>query len=167
MKFDKKDVSLRPLTEQDAFTSFRWRNNAAIWTYTVRRPDKEITIEDELNWIRKVINEMDSKRFAIIVHDVYIGNVQLTEMKNGECYYGGIFIGDQEYWGKGIGEITSILILKYAFEQLSMKIVKGRVKTDHDKAIHLYEKIGFKRDYTENEILHIYITPEDLIDNSK
>ena len=47
------EVKIRPLQDKDAYTSVVWRNIPEIWKMTGSSPDREITIEDELNWIKK------------------------------------------------------------------------------------------------------------------
>ena len=86
------NVVIRKLVEKDAYTSFKWRNDPDIWKLTINSPNKVITLEDELHWIERVINEEDSERFAIIYNNIYIGNIQLTNILDRESFFG-IFIG--------------------------------------------------------------------------
>lgn len=55
-----------------------------------------------------------------------------------------IYIGDENYTGKGYGKESMILLLKYCFKILDME----RVTLDHypnnEKASHLYLDLGFK-----------------------
>ena len=45
------DVYLRPLKVEDSAVSWRWRNDAELWKYTVSRPDHVITEEEERSWL--------------------------------------------------------------------------------------------------------------------
>ncbi len=138
------DIYIRPLKKEDALTSFKWRNNPDIWQFTGSKPDQRITPEIELNWIKKVLKEEDSKRFAICLkeNDKYIGNIQLTNIRNRTAEFH-IFIGEQEFWGKGIGTEATKLLLKYAFEELKLKQVYLYVNPKNIAAIKSYEKCGF------------------------
>ena len=137
------NISIRPLQEQDAEISVKWRNIPDIWTHTTFKADREITLQDERNWIQKVINEETSARFAIMVDDVYVGNIYITNIDNeGGEYH--IFIGDKNYWGKGVASAASRLILDYAKEVLQLKYIDLHVKKDNQAAFHIYEKLGFK-----------------------
>ena len=138
------DIYIRPLKKEDALTSFRWRNNPDIWKFTGSKPDKIITPEIELKWIQKVLKEEDSKRFAICLkeNNKYIGNIQLTNIRNQTAEFH-IFIGEQEFWGKGIGTKATKLILKYGFEKLNLKQIYLYVSPKNIAAIKSYEKCGF------------------------
>ena len=53
----KDEICLRPLREEDAKTSWRWRNDPRVWAQTVSHPDREVTEAMELDWIRKALPE--------------------------------------------------------------------------------------------------------------
>ncbi|HET6746724.1 MAG TPA: GNAT family N-acetyltransferase [Candidatus Saccharimonadales bacterium] len=136
------NVTIRPLKEEDARTSVKWRNMPELWTYTTFKADHEITIEDELKWIRAVIKDPTSARFAIMADDDYVGNIYLTGLtkETGEYH---IFIGNKAYWGKGIARKASELIIDYGREKLGLKTIILGVKPANVAAFHLYESLGF------------------------
>lgn len=135
-------VTIRPLQEEDAYTSVKWRNDTDVFKYTGNTYKNEITIDSELNWIRKVINNKDEFRCAILVDDVYVGNIYLTNIEQGKAEYH-VFIGNKEYWGKGIAYKASLLIIEYGFGNLELKTITLRVNKKNVTAYHLYKKIGF------------------------
>ena len=140
------NVSIRPLELSDAKVSWRWRNDPIIWKFTGSRPNITITKEIELKWIKRVINEKDSARFAILVQEgasiEYIGNIQLTSIQDAKAQYH-IFIGDTNYWGRGIAQRATMHILNYGFTVLSLQAIWLEVHNTHKSAIHLYKKCGF------------------------
>ena len=138
------NVYIRPLEQEDSKTSWLWRNDTQVWKFTGNRPDKEITYEIEKEWINTVLKDSSSKRFSIIVDDVYVGNIQLTNLTDESAQYH-IFIGNKEYWGKGIGQLATFQILNYAKEILNLKEVYLHVNSDNLSAITVYEKNGFER----------------------
>lgn len=134
-------VEIRPLEEKDALISYKWRNNPLIWKYTGNRPDKTITPEIELDWIRKVLKNENEKRFAIIADSIYVGNVYLTNVENHTASFH-IFIGESDYWGKGVATIVLDKIISYSNKiHLSKLILK--VHQDNISAQKLYKKAGF------------------------
>lgn len=137
------NIYIRPLEEKDAYTSYNWRNNPEIWALTGSKPDKLITVEDELCWIRNVISTPNDHRFAIIADDKYIGNIYLTNAENDEAQYH-IFIGEESYWGKGIATEASELLINYAKNKLKLKRIYLEVNSNHIKATKLYEKLRFE-----------------------
>lgn len=136
------NVCLEKLSESHAHTSFKWRNDPDVWTFTFNRPDREIQLEDELNWIRKVINNPNDSRFAIIADNQYVGNIYLTNIKDNTSFYG-IFIGERSVWGKGIGKKATELILTHAKLELGLHTVFLRVKKENQAAVKLYTGMGF------------------------
>lgn len=162
MKRINDTVELRYLKPEDAYTSVVWRNNPKIWELTLNSPNKKITIEDELNWINKVITENDSNRFAILFNNKYVGNIQLTNINNNESNFG-IFIGETDYWSRGIAKKATLLIIEFAFVKLKINKVKLRVKVEHIIAYNLYLKIGFKEIDRDGKLIYMEITSSDII----
>lgn len=138
------EIYLRPLEISDALISYHWRNNSKIWEYTGKRPDVEITSEIEKAWLEKVLDESNSKRFAICLAetDIYIGNIQLTSILNDQAEFH-IFIGDTRYWGQKIAQKATRLILAYAKNELGLKSVYLTVNKANKSAIRVYENVGF------------------------
>ncbi len=57
--------------------------------------------------------------------------------------YLSIGIYDKSVWGRGIGKEATKLILKYAFEYLNIHKVNLEVYEYNERAIRLYESLGF------------------------
>lgn len=139
------NVTIRPLKEQDAYTSVKWRNDPEVFKYTGNTYEHEILLETELDWIRKVISNNEERkeyRCAILADDVYVGNIYLTDIDEESAHYH-IFLGNKNYWGKGVAKKASVLILEYAFCKLGLNVVKLRVKEQNNNAYNLYKKLGF------------------------
>ncbi|MGL2964085.1 GNAT family N-acetyltransferase [Flavobacterium sp. RSB2_4_14] len=137
-------VLIRPLEIADAEVSWKWRNNYKIWELTGSKPSSEITFEIEKHWIEKVVQDETSKRFAILVDDIYVGNIQLTDIIKNDIAEYHIFIGDTDYWNKGIARLASLQIIRYAKNVLKLKKLVLHVNPNHIKAIKLYQSIHFK-----------------------
>jgi diamine N-acetyltransferase len=138
-------VRIRPLTIEDARTSWKWRNDPSIWKYTNNKPAQEITIEMEQEWLIKSLAKGNESRFAICLSEEmnYIGNVQLTDITKEDAQFH-IFIGEKQYHGMGIGTRATKLILEYAFNVLKLKSIYLYVNLNNIIAIRAYEKNGFK-----------------------
>jgi RimJ/RimL family protein N-acetyltransferase len=141
-------VKIKPLVLANSEISWKWRNDPEIWKYTGSRPDFIITPEIERNWIKKVISETNSKRFSINVNELYIGNIQLTNITEFDAEYH-IFIGDKKFWGKGISFDATLQILLFAKKKLKLELVYLYVKNENISAIKLYQRVGFN--FVENE----------------
>lgn len=138
-------VLIRPLVESDAETSWKWRNDPEIWKYTESRPDRTISLEMEKQWIQEAITESNSRRFAIMADDVYVGNIQLTNIEEGKNAQYHIFIGDKTYWQKGIASLATAQLIRYARNILNLEALFLYVAPDHSAGMSLYTKYGFKR----------------------
>lgn len=136
-------VSIRPLKETDAFTSYKWRNDPEVFKYTGNVYTEEITLQSELEWINRVILNQDEYRCAIMVDGEYVGNTYLTGIKEGKAWFH-IFIGNKDYWGKGIAKVASSIMIDYAFNNLNLNAVSLSVHEDNASAIGLYSGLGFQ-----------------------
>lgn len=136
-------VTITPLREEHALTSYKWRNNPKIWLLTGGRPDRHITAEMELEWIKKAIANPEQKRYAILADGVYVGNVQLTDITSNSAQFH-IFIGETSYWGMGIATAATSLMLDLAFKKFHLEQVYLWVNKKNTAAIKVYEKCGFE-----------------------
>jgi RimJ/RimL family protein N-acetyltransferase len=139
------EVYIRPLIESDACISYKWRNNNDLWEFTGARPDREITLEIELEWIKKAIKRQEEKRFAICTEDKdqYIGNVQLTHITNTKAQFH-IFIGEMKFWNQGLGQKATKLLLDHGLNKMKLSEIYLYVNNQHKAAIKAYLNSGFE-----------------------
>lgn len=155
------EVKIRPLKIEDAYTSVKWRNDPEVFKYTGNIYNHEITIESELEWIKKVISNPLDYRCAIIADNIYIGNIYLTDIQDGIANYH-IFIGEKDYWGKGIAKKASILIIDYGFNVLGLNQIKLEVRPANKSALNLYTCLGFKK-IKEKELIEMSLQKDKQI----
>jgi RimJ/RimL family protein N-acetyltransferase len=72
-----------------------------------------------------------------------IGHAEIYKSENNLAKLCRILIGDKKYRGKGIGEKTVNLLVKYSFEELKVEKVELNVYDWNTQAIKCYEKSGF------------------------
>ncbi len=135
-------ILIRPLEENDSEISWKWRNDEEVWKHTGSRPNILVTQEIEREWINNVLNQKNSRRFAITVDDKYVGNIQLTNITSENAEYH-IFIGDKDFWGKGIGFSATQQIIRFAKNVLNLSQLYLFVKKENDNAFKLYQRCGF------------------------
>jgi RimJ/RimL family protein N-acetyltransferase len=78
--------------------------------------------------------------------DQHIGNIKIDPInfKHGWGEYG-ILIGDQSYWGKGVGFEVSNAVIDFCFEgNLKLRKINLGVRAENIAAITLYNKLGFE-----------------------
>lgn len=153
------NIYVRPLEIKDALISFEWRNNDQVWEYTGGRPDRVITKEIETNWIKEAIKRPTEKRYAICLkeNDQYIGNAQLTHINDTNAQFH-IFIGEVDFWGKGVGSQATKKIIELAFGQLKLSNIYLYVRKEHKVAIELYRKCGFQVIPSDNDMIKMEIS---------
>lgn len=138
------EVAIRLLQTRDAYKSYIWRNDKEVFAHTTVTYQHEITLEMELEWINRVIGNEDEYRCAIEVDGLYVGNIYLTGITSTQAEYH-IFIGEKAFWGKGVAYKASRQILNYAFNQLHLEMVFLEVSPQNERAISLYQKLGFEK----------------------
>ena len=65
----------------------------------------------------------------------------------------GIAILQKEQRGQGYGFEAVSLICKFAFYELGLHKIRLAVNSNNQKAIHVYEKVGFKKEGIDREAL--------------
>lgn len=140
-------IYLRPMTLEDTDNIVRWRNTDAVRSHFIYQ--ELFTAEGHERWVhtmvetgrvvQMIICEADGDR---PVGSVYIRDIDYTHQK-GEY---GIFIGEAQARGRGIGTSAAKLMLQYAFTELKLHRVFLRVFADNAQAIGSYERAGFVRE---------------------
>ena len=104
-----------------------------------------------------ILNSASSKNYIIEESEgnTAIGVTSLinidTKNRNAECI---IDIGEKEYWGKGYGTEALKMLLEYAFLELNLHRVSLRVFSFNESAIHIYNKIGFRKEGIMRESIY-------------
>ncbi|AEH50746.1 GNAT family N-acetyltransferase [Pseudothermotoga thermarum] len=103
----------------------------------------------EEEWIRSLYSEDRNIVFAVepIDETKLIGTVGLHSINwvNRTAEFG-IAITDKNYWNKGLGTEATLLILRYGFLTLNLHRISLHVYEYNKRAIHVYEKCGFKHE---------------------
>jgi len=99
----------------------------------------------ERNFIESLYKDDKNILLGMEVNGTLIGSIGLHRIdwvnRSTEL---GIVIFRKEYWNKGYGTKAIDLMLKYAFKYLNMNRVSLKVYEYNERAIHVYEKCGFK-----------------------
>jgi UDP-4-amino-4,6-dideoxy-N-acetyl-beta-L-altrosamine N-acetyltransferase len=157
-----EQVTIRPVTEADTDRIIAWRNAPSVMAHFIYRTP--LTRKAHLNWLHNRVETGEVAQFVIYDGETAVGSVYLRDIdrSNQKCEYG-IFIGDDNCRGKGIGTAAAKLALAYAFEQLQMNRVYLRVFADNLGAIRSYEKSGFRYEGTFRQDVMIDGVGEDIV----
>jgi len=146
MKIVLDTVALRRPESKDAEFLYEFRNNWEVIKF-LGGFSKGYAIKDIYDWIEYHRGKNDEIIWTIAEKeaDACLGHVGLYKIdhrvRSAEF---AIMIGNMDWWGKGIGEKTTIAVIDYGFKQLNLHRVYLSVLKTNDRAIALYEKLGFK-----------------------
>ncbi len=143
--FENNIIKLRKLSANDYTTYHNWRNDIEVMETT--SPQLDIyTLEETEQYISAIVSESTAKGYLIEYKETEqtVGIVSLINIdyknRSAECI---IDIGVKDMWGKGIGSAAISLILEFAFNELNLHRVYLQVFSFNERAIKLYEKMGF------------------------
>ena len=136
------NVTIRPISYDDTANIIRWRNSDFVRRRFLYRA--LFTAESHNNWMKTMVETRKVYQFIINCDGKDVGSIYLRDVdtENKKAEYG-IFIGEADYLGKGIGRAATKLILDFAFNNLKLHKVFLRVLSDNIGAIKSYEKSGF------------------------
>ncbi len=142
-KMSGKHIYLSPMNPEDAELYTKWMNDREI-TDNLGSSTMIFSEEGERSWIEENSGEY---LLAIVERgsDRLLGNCGIHQVshtfKRAEL---GIFIGEEEDRGKGYGKEALSLLLEYCFDTLNLHNVMLKVFSFNERAIHTYERVGFK-----------------------
>lgn len=144
-----ENVYLRSITDskEDTENIIRWRNSETVRPYFIYQ--KPFTEEGHKHWLEKEI--FSGKGFQFIVcrkaDDKPIGCTYLRDYdKHSRKAEYGVFIGEPEEKGKGIGKEILNLTLQFAFGELHLHKVFARAFADNMPSVMSFLKCGFDKE---------------------
>jgi UDP-4-amino-4,6-dideoxy-N-acetyl-beta-L-altrosamine N-acetyltransferase len=155
-------IRLRAFEDADAERLLRWRNDPEVsrWMYDTRR----ITPDEHARWFDRVRDDEPDHRYRVVDLDgVASGTSNLTQIDptRRSCTWGG-YVAPASI-GRGIGRAALGLALVDAFEALALNRVWIEVLSDNDRALHLYERIGFTREARFRQFVWRDDRPADVV----
>ena len=147
-------IYLRPIEDGDTDRIVAWRNQERVRNNFIYQ--KPFTREGHQNWMRTKVAAGEVVQFIICEKDTGrpVGSVYFRDIdrENQKAEYG-IFIGEADAAGKGIGTETARLAVAYARDELKLHKLMLRVFADNVGAVKSYENAGFvKEAYLKDEI---------------
>lgn len=149
-------VTLRPLGPGDADALF-----AAVQDEESRRltgTQQAFTREQIEAWCRRVATAQGRIDLAITERGTgeFLGEVVLSEIDetNRNAHFR-IALKGPSAFGRGYGTEAARLLLGYGFEALGLHRIELEVFAFNPRALHVYEKLGFKREGVRREVLRV------------
>lgn len=138
-------VILRPVEECDLELMMKWRNSARDYFLD----DSLMTIENQESWFRNYLQNSTDKFFIIQTPDGRcVGTVCLyhLDFENRSAEIGRLIIGEKAFLGKGYAFDACRTLISYSFDELNLNRIYLYVFETNQRAISLYEGLGFVRE---------------------
>ncbi len=132
-------MKLVEYTEDFLDLSWEWLNDQEIKELTMT-PD--FTRQDQLFFFENIKKRQDYLIYGIEFDGVKIGVCGLKNITADMAEYWG-YIGDKEYWGRGIGREIVCLCINLACDLKLRKLCLNVLKSN-SRALSLYKNMGFE-----------------------
>lgn len=150
-------IRLTAVSQYDLATISGWYEDTAFSRLFDATPARPRSKDYWSTWLEEQEKDNDNYLFAIRPSkgDTLLGYVQLEDFlwPHQNCWLS-IGLGDKKNWGKGFGREAVEMILRFAFLELNLHRVQLTVFSYNERAIALYEALGFKREGVFREHLH-------------
>lgn len=147
-------VRLAGLKKDEAAAMVAWSEDGRYLRLQDTNLARPQTAEQIAADLEKLADDAHNLVFGIrtLEDDVLIGTVGFFEIEwsNGVAWLG-MGIGLRAYWSRGLGSEALALALRYAFQEMNLHRVTLTVLAYNPRAIHLYEKFGFRHEGTFRE----------------
>ena len=140
-------IYLRLMTWEDTDLIVAWRNSDAVRKNFIYR--EPFTRQGHEDWIRNMVETGKVVQTIIcdLASDRPLGCVYIRDIdrRHNKAEYG-IFIGEPDARGRGLGTAAAKLMLRYCFEEEKMHRIYLRALAGNNRAIRSYEKAGFRKE---------------------
>jgi RimJ/RimL family protein N-acetyltransferase len=136
-------VVLRPVEERDHALIHAWQNDPEVWW--LMDYERPFSMEDIKESEQRALEE--GHPYIIEVDGAPIGRIGLNGFRRRDricSLY--IFIGERSAWEKGYGTDAVAALVDEAFDRYDLSRVELWSLADNERAIHVYEKVGFDLD---------------------
>lgn len=135
-------INLRPISQEDTDNIVRWRNSDAVRKNLFSQADA--TREGHLRWLETMVKTGKCHQFIIELDGRAVGTAFLknADYENKKAEFG-IFIGEADCRGKGVGQKATELVIDYGFSAMGLNRIYLSVFSDNVAAIKVYKKAGF------------------------
>ena len=152
-------VYLRPINDskEDTELILRWRNSDTVRPYFIYQ--KPFTEEGHKQWLETQIFSGKGYQF-IVCRNEDQKPIGCTYLRDYDSYVRkaeyGVFLGEVEERGKGLGKEVLELTLQFAFEELKLHKVSARAFADNLPSVMSFLRCGFEKEghFKEEEYIN-------------
>ncbi len=144
-----KTIYLRQVEERDCTDNYvAWLNNHDVNQHLETKWSEQ-NLESIKSFVKDQRENAHSYLFAIICkeNDTHIGNIKIGPIHSHDHHADiSYFIGDVNYWNKGIATEAIALICKFGFDDLALHRIEAGTYSCAIGSWKALEKCGFKRE---------------------
>ena len=129
------------LNENDKIIALSMRNHPEIkkWMHN----QDSFSNATHCEFVKSLENKIDRRYYLVKQNNIIIGSINFSEINLYNSVEFGIYTNPFLQL-KGAGRLLESAASQYAFIELNVKIIKLEVFSDNERAIHFYNKCGFK-----------------------
>ncbi|MBK6317992.1 MAG: GNAT family N-acetyltransferase [Dehalococcoidia bacterium] len=153
--FEGRLIRLRAREPEDEPSLHEWFNDPEVTEHlALRYPLSHRTEREFIESVSDVGYARAS--FAVETHDGrMIGGCGLENPSaENRTAVLGIAIGDKHFWDGGFGTDTMRVLCRFGFEMMNLHRIQLDVYGGNLRAIHVYEKVGFRREATKRQAVY-------------
>ncbi|HWZ85907.1 MAG TPA: GNAT family protein, partial [Thermoanaerobaculia bacterium] len=140
---------LRAIERDDLERCHDWMNDEDLTATLAQR--YPISLAREADWVERSTRGQDPSElnFAICLAqgDRHIGNCGLVGIdRDNRTATLGIFIGEKDCRGRGLGEEAVRALCRFAFDEMDLRKIRLDVHAGNTDAVATYERVGFRRE---------------------
>lgn len=154
MLFQKGDLSIRYVTENDVQTISNWLSNPEVLRFYEGRDKPQSSQQVREHYISS--SEDSNKKCIVEYKNQSIGYIQMYSLDpEWKALYGynerenvwGMdqFIGETAYWNRGIGTELVQAAITYIMNEFGAVAIAMDPRVSNERAIRCYEKCGFRK----------------------
>jgi diamine N-acetyltransferase len=138
-------IQLRAIEREDLPNYVKWFNDPAVLTFFGRV--EPLGLAEEEQWYEHQLQDKSTFNFAVELEGQHVGGAGFSRIdgRNARAEVG-LFIGIPELWDQGLGRDVLQTLLRFGFEQLNLHRIGLQVFAGNERAIHLYETVGFQHE---------------------
>ena len=138
-------VLLRAIERDDLPNYVEWFGDAEVLAYFGRL--LPLSLAQEEAWYEGQLQDPSVCNFAIEYEGRHIGGAGFSNVdgRNRSAEVG-LFIGVPDLWDQGLGGDVLRSLVRFGFEQMNLHRIGLRVFAGNERAVHLYEKVGFQHE---------------------
>lgn len=148
----EEKIILRSAKKEDILFFHRWINDPKIMTFWYGRDKPKTLAWAKKHFLPMVVGKSPSECWTMEVEGKPIGFMYNTPSQDGDTgeFTGrvelDILVGDKGEQGKGYGTDALRAMITYAFKKQKAERVFISPRVSNERAIHVYEKVGFKKE---------------------